>query len=144
MVSTAPVAGPPVERQIVQDMIRRGLPVMPILVLIAGLGWGVHGALSAAFAEGLVLVNLVVAALILTGAARISLTAIMVGALGGFMLRFGLLIVAVLVVKGQNWVELFPLGVTLVVTHVGLLVWETRYVSLSLAYPGLKPGREGA
>jgi hypothetical protein len=25
------------------------------------------------------------------------------------------------------------------VTHLGLLFWETRSVSLSLAYPGLKP-----
>jgi hypothetical protein len=33
-----------------------------------------------------------------------------------------------------------PLGITLVATHVGLLFWESRYVSLSLAFPGLKPG----
>ena len=25
------------------------------------------------------------------------------------------------------------------VTHLGLLFWETRYVSVTLAYPGLKP-----
>ena len=30
-------------------------------------------------------------------------------------------------------------GVTLVVAHLGLLFWETRYVSASLAFPGLKP-----
>ena len=28
---------------------------------------------------------------------------------------------------------------TLFVTQVGLLMWETRYVSASLAYPALKP-----
>ena len=33
------------------------------------------------------------------------------------------------------------LGTTLVVTHLGLLFWEMRYVSLSLAHPGLKPRR---
>ena len=32
---------------------------------------------------------------------------------------------------------------TILITHVGLLMWETRYVSISLAYPGLKP-RKGA
>ena len=32
-----------------------------------------------------------------------------------------------------------PLGLTLIVTHLGLLIWETRHVSASLAYPGLKP-----
>ena len=33
----------------------------------------------------------------------------------------------------------WPLGATLVVSHLGLLLWETRYVSASLAFPGLKP-----
>jgi len=28
---------------------------------------------------------------------------------------------------------------TVLITHIGLLIWETRYVSMSLAYPGLKP-----
>src|SRR5439155_235035 len=27
----------------------------------------------------------------------------------------------------------------IIVTHLGLLIWETRYVSASLAFPGLKP-----
>jgi hypothetical protein len=29
---------------------------------------------------------------------------------------------------------------TIAVTHIALLIWETRYVSLTLAAPGLKPG----
>ena len=28
---------------------------------------------------------------------------------------------------------------TLIVAHLALLLWETRYVSASLAFPGLKP-----
>ena len=35
---------------------------------------------------------------------------------------------------------LVALGLTLIVTHLGLLLWELRYVSASLAFPGLKPG----
>jgi len=31
------------------------------------------------------------------------------------------------------------LAVTILATHLGLLFWELRYVSASLAYPGLKP-----
>ena len=34
---------------------------------------------------------------------------------------------------------LVPFGVTIIVTHLGLLFWETRYVSASLAFPALKP-----
>lgn len=139
MRTSGPVAGPPVEREIAFDMVRRAIPVAPVLVLLAGLGWGFHGAESAAFAIALVLVNFLLAAAILTAAVRISVGALMGAALFGFLLRFGLLTVALVLVKRQSWVELVPLGVTLIVTHLGLLIWETRYVSLSLAFPGLKP-----
>ena len=37
--------------------------------------------------------------------------------------------------------DLPALVITIAVTHLVLLAWETRYVSLSLAAPGLKPGR---
>jgi len=47
---------------------------------------------------------------------------------------------AVWAVKDLSWVEPLPLGLTLIVTHLGLLLWELRYVSASLAFPGLKPG----
>jgi hypothetical protein len=39
----------------------------------------------------------------------------------------------------QSWVNLFALCLTLIVAHLGLLVWELRYVSASLAFPGLAP-----
>ena len=31
------------------------------------------------------------------------------------------------------------LGITIIVTHLALLIWEVRHVSGSYAYPGLKP-----
>jgi hypothetical protein len=34
---------------------------------------------------------------------------------------------------------LVPLGITIIVTHLGLLFWEMKFVSASLAFPGLKP-----
>ena len=60
----------------------------------------------------------------------------------GFVLRLALIAVAVLLVKDRSWVEPVPLGVTLVVAHLGLLFWETKFVSASLAFPGLKPSAE--
>ena len=33
------------------------------------------------------------------------------------------------------------LVLTIAVVHLALLTWETRHVSLTLAAPGLKPGR---
>jgi hypothetical protein len=132
-----------VEQQVAFDMIRRGLPAVPVLVVLAGLPWGVAGALSAAFAIGLVLLNFALAAFLLSWAARISLPTLMVAALGGYVLRLALVTIAVLAVKDQDWVAMVPLGLTLIVSHLGLLFWETRYVSVSLAFPGLKPSREG-
>jgi hypothetical protein len=137
--SPKPDLGPDVEREVVVDMLRRGLPVLPVVIIVAGLIWGLDGALSAAFAVGLVLVNFVIAATLLAWSARVALAMVMVAALGGFVLRLGLITVAVLAVKDQPWVDLVPLGLTLVVTHLGLLIWETRHVSMSLAYPGVKP-----
>lgn len=131
--------GPAVERTVATDMIRRGLPALPVLVLVAGLVWGVDGAISAAFAIGLVVVNFLVSAALLARAASIGLSLLMAAALGGFVARLAFLTVAFLVVKDQAWMELVPFGLTLIVTHLGLLIWETRHVSVSLAFPGLKP-----
>ena len=130
---------PPVERQIVLDMARRSLPVLPVLVVLAGLGWGWAGAASAAYAVGLILLNFLFSALLLETAARISLALLMAAALGGFVVRLAMITAAVLLVKDQPWVELVPLSITLVVTHLGLLVWESRHVSATLAFPALKP-----
>jgi hypothetical protein len=131
--------GPAVEAQVAADMARRMLPVLPVLVLVAGLIWGVDGGISAAFAVVLVLANLGLSAALLGWAARISLALLMAAALGGFLLRLVLLTTVVWAVKDQSWVDIVPLGMTLIVTHLGLLFWETAHVSASLAFPGLKP-----
>lgn len=131
--------GPAVEAQVAGDMARRMLPVLPVLVVVAGLVWGLDGAASGAFAVALVLGNLALSAALLGRAARISLALLMVAALGGFALRLFLLTAIVWAVKDQPWVDITALGFTLIVTHLGLLVWETRHISASLAYPGLKP-----
>lgn len=131
--------GPAVEAQVAADMARRMLPVLPVLVLVAGLIWGVDGALSASFAVVLVLANLALSAALLGWAARVSLALLMAAALGGFILRLALLTVVVYAVKDQAWVDIVALGITLALTHVGLLVLETRHVSASLAFPGIRP-----
>jgi hypothetical protein len=131
--------GPAVEAELAVDMARRMLPLLPVVVIVAGLIWGVDGGLSAGFAVVLVLANLALSAALLGRAARISLALLMAAALGGFVLRLVLLAAVVWAVKDQSWVEMLPLGLTLVVTHLGLLIWETRHVSASLAFPGLKP-----
>jgi hypothetical protein len=131
--------GPAPERQVSRDIVRRGLLVAPVLIAVCGVIWGLDGAAGAAFGVSLVLLNFAFAALLLSTTARISLGLMMGAALFGYLLRLGLILVAVLLVRDADWISLPALGLTIIVTHLGLLVWELRYVSASLAFPGLKP-----
>jgi hypothetical protein len=135
-----PARGPAVEPQIAWDLIRRAALVAPLFMLVAALGWGLNGALSSGYAIALVAANFALSAGLLAWSARISLTALMAAALGGYIVRLALVAVAVLAVVHQSWMAVVPLAFTLGLTHLGLLVWETRFVSATLAYPALKPG----
>lgn len=130
---------PAPERDIALDMVRRGLPFALAAVALAALVWGLSGAMSVGYGVAIVVANFLLAAVLLTWAARISYGLMMGVALFGYVLRLGLICLAVLAVSDAGWVRPVPLGVTLVVTHLGLLLWELRYVSASLAYPGLRP-----
>jgi hypothetical protein len=135
------VEGSP-EVDIAKDMVRRALPVAPVIVLVCGLIWGVDGALSSAYGIALVLLNFMIAAALLAWAARVSPTMLMAATLGGFLVRMGLIVAAVMLVKHASWAVMAPMLFTILITHLGLLMWETRYVSLTLAHPGLKPAKE--
>ena len=137
--TTAPPAAPPVERELVVDIAKRGLLVAPVIVLVAAVARGGAGATSAAFAVAVVLANLALSGAALSWAARTSLSLLMIVSLGGFLVRMGILVGVIAAVRHQSWVDLPTLAVTLFVTQIGLLLWETRYVSASLAYPALKP-----
>jgi len=137
-VLTEPSSRAP-EVQVAADLARRALPVAPVLVALAAIFWGGEGALSALIAIAIVLVNFLAAAgLIAWGAGR-SAAALMGAVLGGYVIRLAVVLLALFLVQDEPWIERAPLFATLLITHVGLLVWETRYVSVSLAYPGLKP-----
>lgn len=133
-----PLVGPAPEVRVSKDIIRRGLFVAPLLVAVCGVIWGMDGALSSAYAVALVLVNFALAAGLIALTARISLGMMMGAILFGYLLRLGLILLAVLAVKDTGWISLPALGATIIVTHLGLLVWEMKYVAISLAHPDLK------
>jgi hypothetical protein len=132
-------AVPAVEAELAFDMFRRALPFVPFAVAIGFLLRGSAGAWSTLVAVAIVLVNLIGSALALGWAARRGATTLMATALGGFLGRMLLLTLVVWAVKDRGWIDLPALAVAVLATHLGLLFWETRYVSANLAYPGLRP-----
>lgn len=133
------VEGPAPEGALVRDMAKKAAVAGPLLIGLFGLIWGVAGALSTAYAIAIVLVNFTLAAAFMAYSARISVALMGAAAMFGFLIRLGIIFVAVMAVRDAWWVSLVPLGITLIVTHLGLLFWEMKYVSASLAFPGLKP-----
>jgi hypothetical protein len=133
--------GPAPEVSISRDMIKRGLIAAPIIIAICGVIWGGDGAWSSAYGIAIVLANFAIAAAIIAMVAKISIALLMGATLFGYLIRLGLIFLAVWVVTDASWISLPALGATIIVTHLGLLFWELKYVALSLANPGLKPAR---
>jgi len=136
---TTRLDGPGPEREISRDIAKRGLMIAPVLVGVCTAIWGLHGTWSSLYGFALVLVNFLLSAALITMTARISLALMMGATLFGYLMRLGLILLAVLLVRHASWISLPALGLTIIVTHLGLLVWELRFVSASLAFPGLKP-----
>jgi hypothetical protein len=127
------------ELAITFDLVKRGVIVAPVLIGVCALIWGTDGALSALYGIAIVLANFLLAASMMAVAARISPGVLMAVVLFGFLFRLGLVLLAVLLVRDASWISPAALGTTIIVTHLGLLIWELKYVNISLAFAGLKP-----
>ena len=132
-------APPPVERDLAFDMVKHGLLLAPVVVLVAGIVSGWDGTASAAIAFAIVCINFTLAAVLVGWAAKIGPAAVGGAALGGYIFRLALILVALVLLRHVSWIVLPWLGFTLVGAHLALLFWEMRYVSMSLAAPGLRP-----
>lgn len=130
---------PAVEREVAFDLVKRAALVAPVVLLASYLVSGVDGLAGAAIALVLVAANFVVGALSLSWAGRRGPNALAVVAVGGFLVRMAVVLGVIVLV--QDLVNVYWLLGVLVVTHTGLLIWETRHLSISLAAPGLKPAR---
>jgi hypothetical protein len=130
---------PAVEQQIALDIVRRGAYIAPLALLAGAVVAGVEGLVSVAIGLAIVAANFLVAAAIMTRAAKISPGALGGAALAGYVVRLGTIFIALFLLKDQPWINLRVLGFTIVITHLALLAWETKHLSISLAAPGLKP-----
>ena len=128
------------EREIARDLAVRSLLVAPLMVAFGAIFWGWAGVWSSGYGLAIVSLNFLLGAAIITWSVKIS-PAVMFGAvMVGFVARLGIIAGAVLPIRSAVWFEITPFAIALLVTHIGLLVWETRHVAASLAFPGLKPG----
>ncbi len=128
-----------IESRIARDLARHGLWIAPVAILAGGLWKGTGGALGVALAFVVVIANFLISGALLGWAARISPTMIMVVALGGFLVWLFVIFGIGLLVEQIPAVEMSVFVVSVLVLHLGLLFWETRSISFSLASPGLKP-----
>ena len=58
------------------------------------------------------------------------------------ILRFVVVVVALSLLRNRTFLDFTTFGIAIVVSHLGLLAWEAKSVQLSLAFPGLKPGKD--
>ena len=128
------------ESRIAGHMARHALLIAPVVILVCALVRGVDGAISAAIGLLLVALNFLISARLIGWAADKGAAFLQGAVLGGFVVRLAALMVIVLALEQVDFIDLPVLVITIAVTHIALLIWETRYVSLTLAAPGLKPG----
>ena len=127
------------EKRIANHLALRALWVSPLFLVISAIGWGLSGAISSLLALVLVVFNFLTGAAIITKSVKISPNMLYGSVLGGYVVRLAILTGVVMSVRSFDWFKTVPFAMTLLVTHLGLLATETRYISASLAYPDLKP-----
>jgi hypothetical protein len=131
------------ERAIAHDLVRHGLIAAPFAIGLGALLQGWAGAVAVAAALGIVLVNYLIAGTAQSWAASKDSPGLLGGTvLVSLIVRFVVVIVALSLLRDRSFIDFAIFGIALVVSHVGLLAWEAKSVQLSLAFPGLKPGKD--
>ena len=111
------------------DTVKRSVVVGPLLIVFFWVVGGWRGGLSAAAGLAVVVGNFVLAGVILSRAAAISLKLYHAAALFGFLLRLALITVVVLGIAKLVAVDRVALGMSAVVSYLVLLSWEAVAVS---------------
>jgi len=94
------------------------------MLLIFGLWRGVGGLVAAAVGVAIVSGYYLLTGSMLSWLARVSLGAYHAGALLGFILRLGLIAATMWAVISLFEIDRTALGLAVIATYVGLLVWE--------------------
>lgn len=128
-----------IESRIAHDLARHALIVAPIAIVAVGVWRGVPAGAAVALAFALVVANFLGAAWVLGWVARTSPELLMGAAMMSFLVRLVLITAIGVGIKELDIVDWQVFCITLVASYLGLLFWEMRSISLSMASPGLKP-----
>jgi hypothetical protein len=120
-----------------REMVRRALPFGPPAIALAFLvgavsaGWNVGW--SAALGTAVVYANFIVNGLSLTRAARVSLTAYSAVAMGGFVVRLGVIVAFMFLLNQFEWFSPLAFGLAVVPATFLLLGYEMKLMAGGLA-----------
>ncbi|MDP9300265.1 MAG: hypothetical protein M3P43_05125 [Actinomycetota bacterium] len=122
-----PTAEP--EREMVRTMLPLSVPVLAVALLAGGLVGGRDAASSAALGVIVVFANFIAYAYSLVYAARISLVVLYAVALGGFIVRLGIVVGIILGLQQLSWFSVVAFVAALVPATIVLLAFEIKMVS---------------
>lgn len=128
-----------IESTIAVDLAKKAGILAPIVILGLGIWLGADAALGAALALAIVVVNFLGSAALLGWTARRAPHALGGVAMLSFLGRLVIITVLGAGIKALDIVDFKVFCITLIASYLGLLFWEMRSISLTLAYPGLKP-----
>ncbi len=142
MTDTAGAGAPTIDRieaTIAVDLAKKALLAAPVVALVLGLWRGPDAALAVVLAVAVVVANLFAAAEILGFTARHAPHLLTGVALMSFLGRLIAITAIGVGVKALGITDWPVFCLVLLGGYFVLLIWELRSVSMSLAYPGLKP-----
>ena len=114
----------PVESIVARETVLRALFIGPVIVAVAWLWRDGAGALAAAIGVLVVVANFLLAGLILSRAARLSMRAYHAAALAGFVVRLGLITASMFLLASLFEIDRPAMGVAAVAAYFILLTWE--------------------
>lgn len=132
-----------IEKRMASHMLKWGVIASPVLLLVSFLIWSTRGFESSLFAIALVLINFFVTAKLMEIGGRVSLSGLMAAAVGSFVFDLALLTAAVIPFANSSWMNLWALGLTLIVTHLGLVVFEATTISTRMAFMDIRAKNQG-
>jgi hypothetical protein len=125
----------PVEAIVARQTVGRAVVVGPLIIAVAWLLRGADGLVASAIGVAIVVANFLLAGVILSWAATVSLKVYHAAALLGFVVRLGLITVSMLLIASVFEVDRPAMGISAVVAYFTLLTWEAWALTKG-------PGRE--